>query len=96
MADNQEGNAAAQNLPDAWTSAPGPAHDHKHDHGHFTAANQEHFDKTAKEYDEMPKLQQFARIVVDAMKKEYPSLFNKETTTLLDYACGPGGVFISM
>ena len=96
MADNQKDNtaAAAHDHP----SAPGPAHGHHHghDHGHFAAANEEFFDKMAKEYNERPQVQQLARKVVDSMRQTYPALFNEETTTLLDFACGPGKMHISM
>lgn len=72
------------------------AHTHEHanaelPHDHdFAAANQKHFDAEAKAFDAKPSAQEMARRVSKAMINTYPSLFDEESTTLLDFACGSG------
>lgn len=76
------------------TSSHGAHHHHHggHGHQHFTAANEEYFDKMSKDYEDKPQIQEFARRISKAMREKYPSLFDEDRTALLDYACGPGEV----
>ena len=60
---------------------------HSHD---FEVANKAFYDKQAQEYDERPDAQILARRLASAMRQRYPNLFDEDTTTLMDYACGPG------
>ncbi|KAJ7184498.1 S-adenosyl-L-methionine-dependent methyltransferase [Mycena filopes] len=60
-------------------------HHHQHD---FTSANQAFFDKHAHEADHRPKAAEMAESVCKAILEAYP--FDKETTTVLDYASGTG------
>ncbi|THG92985.1 hypothetical protein EW026_g8114 [Hermanssonia centrifuga] len=52
--------------------------------------NQKHFDKEAPQVDANPQFQEGARDIARAMRVRYPSLFNKEETTVMDFACGTG------
>ena len=69
-------------------------HGHGHDHGdnhNFAAANKEYFDKHAHNLEEMhPKWREMARKEVEVMRSQWPALFDKERTTVLDFACGIG------
>ncbi|CCM04533.1 uncharacterized protein FIBRA_06714 [Fibroporia radiculosa] len=66
-------------------------HEHEHEHAHaFSAANKEHFDKTAHEFDERPHAQALARSLAAAMRTRYPDLFIEDTTAMMEYACGTG------
>ena len=66
-------------------------HDHAHTgHGHdYAKANQEYFDENLAMF-ERPDIVDATRRVAAAMRERYPSLFNAESTTVLDYACGSG------
>ena len=70
---------------------------HAHDHGAHTAeaydyaaANQQHFDKEAKSLDMLAYVLEHAQKLTKVMVERYPTLFDKEKTTLLDFACGTG------
>ena len=71
-----------------------PAHRHGHDHGHghdFAAANKAYFDEYAHNAEEMfASWREMARKEVDAMRAQWPALFDKERTVVLDFACGVG------
>ena len=71
-----------------------PQQQQKHDaeQGHdFAAANKEHFDKHAHNLEEMhPKWVEMCRKEVEALRTQWPALFDKESTTVLDFACGIG------
>ena len=68
-------------------------HDHGNDHaghGHdYAKANQEYFDENLAMF-ERPDIVDATRRVAAAVRERYPSLFNAESTTLLDFACGSG------
>lgn len=70
------------------------SHDHPHGHvqdGHdYKAENEKFFDKNAKEMDAREDVQDVAKRVGVALREAFPSLFNKESTTVMDYACGTG------
>ncbi|PFH45977.1 hypothetical protein AMATHDRAFT_77862 [Amanita thiersii Skay4041] len=53
----------------------------------FLLANQEYFDRTAHEYDDLPRAAERAQKTVDAMRNMYQF---KDDTIALDYACGTG------
>ncbi|KAJ7042056.1 S-adenosyl-L-methionine-dependent methyltransferase [Mycena alexandri] len=59
-----------------------------HHHHDFASANQAFFDKHAHQADHRPKAAELAESVCKAVLEAYP--FNKESTTVLDYACGTG------
>ena len=68
-------------------------HEHKGEHEHehdFAAANVKHFDSEAKAFDTKPSVIELARRVTKAMVERYPSLFDEEKTSVLDFACGTG------
>lgn len=63
----------------------------EHAHGHdFSAANQQHFDKVAKEVDTNPEFQELARRAAGAVLSQHGSLLDPNSTTLMDFACGTG------
>ena len=70
------------------------SHGHGHEHGdnhNFAAANKEYFDKHAHNLEEMhPKWREMARKEVEVMRSQWPALFDKERTEVLDFACGIG------
>jgi type I restriction-modification system DNA methylase subunit len=72
------------------------AHTHQHDHSHarnhdYAAANREHFDGgAAEEYDKTPGALEATQKIASVILKLFP--FNKDTTTVLDYACGTGSL----
>ncbi|RDX41019.1 S-adenosyl-L-methionine-dependent methyltransferase [Lentinus brumalis] len=71
----------------------GHGHSHGHDHGHdpIAAANKEYFDEHADKLEEMhPEWRAMSRKQVDAMRAEWPDLFDKKRTAVLDFACGIG------
>ena len=73
------------------THAHAHSHEHGHGHGHdYAKENQKHFDANAVQYDARPDVQELARRVRAALLKTYPSLFDEDKTTVLDYACGTG------
>ncbi|KAJ7684439.1 S-adenosyl-L-methionine-dependent methyltransferase [Mycena polygramma] len=61
-----------------------------HHHHDFSSANQDFFDKHAHEVDHRPKVPEMAASICNALLEAYP--FNKETTVVLDFACGTGVV----
>ena len=64
---------------------------HGHDHQHFAAANKAYFDEHADKLEEMhPHWRAMSRRQVEAMRTEWPDLFDKERTAVLDFACGIG------
>lgn len=77
-------------------------HDHPHgDSGHdhdqhqhdaqatFAKANAEHYNtEKAKKYDNNPFFQRFGKNLAETITKVYP--FDKDSTKVLDYACGTG------
>lgn len=67
-------------------------HGHQgHEHNHnFSSANEAFFNDQAETYDNKPQAQEFARRISKAVRETYPSLWDEDQTTLLDYACGPG------
>ncbi|OBZ75916.1 hypothetical protein A0H81_04916, partial [Grifola frondosa] len=64
--------------------------DQPHSHGDYVDANKAFFNETAPTYDDLPGTVEIAQRQAAAMRKAYPSLFNEDTTTLMDYACGTG------
>jgi len=70
-------------------AAQSQSHNSLHSHD-FEGANKAFYDKQAQEYDERPDAQILARRLASAMRQRYPDLFDEDTTTLMDYACGPG------
>ncbi|KAM5542804.1 hypothetical protein V8D89_003765 [Ganoderma adspersum] len=73
-------------------SAHEHGHGHAHAHGHdFAAANKSYFDEYAHNAEEMfAGWREMARKEVDAMRTQWPALFDKERTVVLDFACGVG------
>ncbi|RPD69084.1 S-adenosyl-L-methionine-dependent methyltransferase [Lentinus tigrinus ALCF2SS1-7] len=77
------------------TSAPPSGTEHEHEHEHkdddFAAANKAYFDAHADKVEEMhPEWRAATRKQVDAMRAEWPGLFDGERTAALDFACGIG------
>ncbi|KAJ8082130.1 hypothetical protein PM082_007977 [Marasmius tenuissimus] len=75
----------------------GHHHHHHHEHqaalpeniqGDIAAANKAHFDAHAHSYDATPYILEVTKKVGAAIVEAVP--FNKETTTVLEYACGTG------
>ncbi|TFK31989.1 S-adenosyl-L-methionine-dependent methyltransferase [Crucibulum laeve] len=69
------------------THGPGEHH-HGHSHHDYTNANQEHYDKTATEYDAIPGAVERSQRSVEALRDAYP--FDKSSTTVMEFACGTG------
>ena len=66
-----------------------PAHGQGHDG--FAAANKAYFDEHADRLEEMhPEWREMSRKQVEVMRTEWPELFHKERTEVLDFACGIG------
>ncbi|KAF8812000.1 S-adenosyl-L-methionine-dependent methyltransferase [Phlegmacium glaucopus] len=64
-------------------------HEHAGHHHHDVAqANRDHFDKTAKNFDAIPHAIARGERSAEAIRKEYP--FDKDVTTMMEYACGTG------
>lgn len=65
------------------------------DETNILQANKDHFNRIAKTggYDEQPFVTKVCREIAEAMREEYP--FDEETTTVLDYACGTGKVYLN-
>ncbi|KZT11148.1 S-adenosyl-L-methionine-dependent methyltransferase [Laetiporus sulphureus 93-53] len=60
-------------------------------HDHYAAENKAFYDvEEARKVDARRDTQELARRVAAAMRRRYPDIFNEETTTLMDYACGTG------
>ncbi|OCH94864.1 S-adenosyl-L-methionine-dependent methyltransferase [Obba rivulosa] len=66
-------------------------HDHAHTHD-YVSANREYYDKEAHKYDARQDVAAVTKNIVIAMRETYPDLFDKDSTTVLDYACGTGMV----
>ena len=69
------------------------AQPHGHAHAHdFAAANKTFFDEQAAQKGEemYAGWREMARKEVDAMRAQWPALFDKERTVVLDFACGIG------
>ena len=67
------------------------AHGHAHDGHDFVEANRAYFDEHAHEYQDMhPEARETARLQIEAIRAEWPGLFDKERTTVMDFACGIG------
>jgi len=60
----------------------------------YLSANREYFDKQALTIDDRPNAQEQPRRIGNAIRRKYGSLFDEETTTLMDFACGTGAIFI--
>lgn len=65
-----------------------PEH-HAHD---YVAENRAHYDERAKAIDADEELRQLARQVAEGLLRVHGPLFDKGTTTLLDFACGTGAL----
>ncbi|GBE82817.1 Uncharacterized methyltransferase [Sparassis crispa] len=66
-------------------------HIHGDSHGHnYADANKQYFNETAQKWHAHPEAQEMARRLTAAMKSTYPTLFDEERTTVLDFACGTG------
>ena len=62
----------------------------EHREGHdYAAANKQYFDENIEIF-ERPDMVLLTRRLANAAKDKYPSVFSADSTTLLDYACGPG------
>ena len=68
---------------------PAQPHGHAHD---FVNANKAYFDEQATHKGEemYSGWREMARKEVDAMRAQWPALFDKERTVVLDFACGIG------
>lgn len=85
-------------MSDSQATSQATAHSHDHHHGHgynFATENQKFFDEQAKEYDARPDVQTTASRAAGAMRREFPTLFDDDSTTVMDYACGTGTIFSS-
>jgi len=58
----------------------------------YLSANREYFDKQALTIDDRPNAQEQPRRIGNAIRRKYGSLFDEETTTLMDFACGTGPI----
>ena len=83
-----------------WAPAEHSNHEHEHhasdvpDDHDFAAANQKHFDAEAVAFDAKPAAIELAHRIVTSTVKKYPALFDEESTTVLDFACGSGRLSI--
>ncbi|RXW21818.1 hypothetical protein EST38_g4040 [Candolleomyces aberdarensis] len=70
------------------------AHGHGHGHGHhghhldITESNKQHFNEHASNFDEWPRARERAQRVGVAIREV--ATLNKETTSVLEFACGTG------
>lgn len=65
------------------------SHSHNENaHAHYAEANRATFDKFATEYEDQPMALPLTNLIGPHLLSAYP--FNKESTTVLDYACGTG------
>lgn len=66
-----------------------PSHDgHAH---HFVAANKAYYDEHAQKLEQMyPQWREMSGKQVEAFRAEWPELFDKERTAVMDFACGIG------
>ena len=66
----------------------------EHRQGHdYAAANKQYFDENVTVF-ERPDMVLLTRRLATATKEKYPNLFNVESTTVLDYACGAGACLL--
>ncbi|KAH9890508.1 S-adenosyl-L-methionine-dependent methyltransferase [Cubamyces lactineus] len=74
------------------------AHAHPHHEGHdFAEANKAYFDEHAHTLEqEHPNAHKLGTMVIEAMRKTYPALFDKGRTEAMDYACGTGMVSLAL
>lgn len=73
-------------------------HNHVHEHGDprhpeshhhdFAQSNRHYFDETAKDFDSIPHAISRGERCAEAIRKEYA--FDKDITTVMEYACGTG------
>lgn len=56
----------------------------------FASANESHFDSQAQAADANPLWLELAQRTVKAIRDAYPSLFQKDSTSVLDFACATG------
>uniref|UniRef100_A0A0W0F6D2 Methyltransferase domain-containing protein n=1 Tax=Moniliophthora roreri TaxID=221103 RepID=A0A0W0F6D2_MONRR len=63
-------------------------HGHGHDHGDLAAANKAHFNENAHNYDTTPYILEATKKIGEGILAEIP--FDKESTTVMDFACGTG------
>lgn len=61
---------------------------HDHAHEHFAEVNRAHFDKHASEYEDHPMALPLTNLAGSHILSAYP--FNKDSTRILDFACGTG------
>lgn len=65
----------------------------EHREGHdYAEANRQFFDQNVADY-ARPDVVVVTRRLAAGTKEKYPDLFNADSTTLLDYACGAGMIF---
>ncbi|KAI0333132.1 S-adenosyl-L-methionine-dependent methyltransferase [Cubamyces sp. BRFM 1775] len=70
---------------------------HAHPHHDFAEANKVYFNEHAHAVDqEHPNAHKLAAMVIEAMRKAHPALFDKERTEAMDYACGTGLVSLAL
>ncbi|KAJ3514361.1 hypothetical protein NMY22_g14758 [Coprinellus aureogranulatus] len=70
-------------------------HGHGHGHGHahegdLASANKHHYDSTVDDYEAQPRVKDRAKRVVAAIRETVN--LSKESTSVLEFACGPGVV----
>ncbi|KAK7043648.1 hypothetical protein VNI00_008259 [Paramarasmius palmivorus] len=63
-------------------------HGHGHGHGDHAALNKAHFDSHAESYDDTPGAIELTRKIGEGVLESIS--FDKEKTTVLDFACGTG------
>jgi len=68
--------------------AHGGGGDQESHHHDIAQANRHHFDKTAKDFDSIPYAISRGERCAEAIRKEY--VFDKDMTTVMEYACGTG------
>ena len=66
----------------------GHAHDHGHDHDSIVEHNAAYFDELADKYENVPGARELIGTIGSAMRGAV--VLNKESTTVLDFACGVG------
>jgi len=69
-----------------WHADPG--HPESHHHHDIAQANRHFFDKTAKDFDNIPYAISRGERCAEAIRKEYA--FDKNVTNVMEYACGTG------
>ena len=71
----------------------GHAHSHDHSQVDFEKHNREWYDSNATKHINVKIFQDLSEQVSQALVKQ--GCFDKESTVVLDYACGPGECFIA-